>query len=330
MITFIVTTYNLDDWLIRRCLNSIVAQGLLRDEYEIIVVDDESEVSPQYVVDEFTTKANIFLYVQKHARQGAARNLGLRHAKGDWVQFVDGDDYLFANTITPCLALVEAHQLDLLMFAFREVRDEKPMSLPCEIKKGLLSSITTGNDYMLKNNLFGACWAQLFSRQLLEESQFGVPLRFAEGVYIEDEEFVTKLVWRAQRMARVDTPVYAYYQRNDSTVHSRSSEHTNELFRNYFIVLERLLDFESSLVEMSHGGVTRKIRFLAVDILRRALREPDWKVRWRQSVSQLFALRLYPIPVANYSCKYRTFRLLAQSGIGRRILRMCENKNVIR
>ena len=53
MISFIVTTYNLEDWLLRRCLSSIVAQGLPRDEYEIIVVDDESAVSPLPVVDEF-------------------------------------------------------------------------------------------------------------------------------------------------------------------------------------------------------------------------------------------------------------------------------------
>ena len=123
MISFIVTTYNLEDWLLRRCLNSIVAQGLARDEYEIIVVDDESRVSPQPVVDEFVEQANITLYVQQHARQGAARNLALRHAKGEWVQFVDGDDYLFAGTIAPLLRSAEANNLDLLMFTFREVHD---------------------------------------------------------------------------------------------------------------------------------------------------------------------------------------------------------------
>ena len=123
MISFIVTTYNLDAWLLRRCLSSIVAQGLARDKYEIIVVDDESEVSPQSVVDEYAHQANVALYVQKHKRQGAARNLGLRYAKGEWIQFVDGDDYLFADTIAPLLRSAEANDLDLLMFTFREVHE---------------------------------------------------------------------------------------------------------------------------------------------------------------------------------------------------------------
>ena len=324
MITFIVTTYNLSEWLIRRCLHSIVAQGLARDEYEIIVVDDESEISPQAVVDEFLAQADVTLYVQKHARQGAARNLGLRHAKGEWVQFVDGDDYLFANTIKPCLALAKEKELDMLMFGFQEVFDVRPMPCLDDSHTKALSSITTGNDYMLKNNLFGSCCMQLFQRLLLEEPQYGAPLRFSEGIYIEDEEFVTKLVWRAQRLARVDMPVYAYYQRSGSTVHSRSREHTDELFNNYFIVLARLLDFESSLVAIPHEGVTRKIRFLAIDILRRSLREPDWKKRWRYSAQHLKTLGLYPIPYENYSLKYKVFRLLAACGVGRYMLRLVE------
>ena len=326
MITFIVTTYNLADWLIRRCLNSIVTQGLSRDEYEIIVVDDESDVSPQHVVDEFAMQANVVLYVQKHARQGAARNLGLRYAQGEWVQFVDGDDYLFADTIRPCLALAKEHQLDLLMFSFREVSDEKPMPHLGNSRKSVLSSITTGNDYMLKNNLFGSCCMQLFQRQLLEDPTYDTPLRFAEGVYVEDEEFVTQLVWRAQRMARIDLPVYAYYQRNGSTVHSCSREHTNELFSNYIAVLTRLSDFESSLTERAHDGVTRKLKFLAVDVLRRALREPDWKERWHYSAQHLNALGLYPLPYGNYSLKYKVFRRLAACGLGRYILRVVEKK----
>ena len=177
---------------------------------------------------------------------------------------------------------------------------------------------------MLRHNLFGSCCMQFFSRHLLDAPQHGAPLRFAEGIYIEDEEFVTHLVWRAQRMARVDVPVYAYYQRAGSTVHSRSREHTDELFRNSFAVLGRLLQFEASLAGVSHAGVTRKVRFLAIDILRRSLREPDWKERWSQSAHQLRAQGLYPIPAATYSLKYRLFRLLAQSRLGRQVLHAFE------
>ena len=344
MITFIVTTYNLEDWLLRRCLKSIVAQGIERENYEIIVVDDESIVSPQHIIDEFAQKANITLYIQKHARQGAARNLALQHAKGEWIQFVDGDDYLYTGAIAPLLKLAEENNMDLLTYGFSEVGDEagattdhrKESTSDTSQPNGsnnsqfliLNSQLESGDSYMLRHNLFGSCCMQLFKKRLLDDPTYGAPLRFTENIYIEDEEFITKLVWRAQRMASTDAIAYAYYQRPGSTVHNCSREHTNELFRNYFIVLKRLIDFEREVVTKPHDGLTRKIRFFAIDILRRALREPDWKDRWYRSAMELLGLNLYPIPSANYSWKYRMFRLLAQRSPGRHILRFIEKRQL--
>ena len=344
MITFIVTTYNLEDWLLRRCLESIVAQGIERENYEIIVVDDESIVSPQHIIDEFAEKANITLYIQKHARQGAARNLALQHAKGEWIQFVDGDDYLYTGAITPLLKLAEENNMDLLTYGFNEVGDEagattdhrkespNDTSQPNGSNNSqfsiLNSQLESGDSYMLRHNLFGSCCMQLFKKRLLDDPTYGAPLRFTENIYIEDEEFITKLVWRAQRMASTNAIAYAYYQRPGSTVHNRSREHTNELFRNYFIVLKRLIDFEREVVTKPHDGLTRKIRFFTIDILRRALREPDWKDRWYRSAMELLGMNLYPIPSANYSWKYRMFRLLAQRSPGRHILRFIEKRQL--
>ncbi len=336
MITFIVTTYNLEDWLLHRCLESITAQGLDHDTYEIIVVDDESIVSPQHIIEEFAKKANITLYIQEHARQGAARNLALLHAKGEWIQFVDGDDYLYTGAIAPLLKLAEENNLDLLTFGFSEVGDEVGTTTTDHKKESISDTsqpngnkcqlVESGDFYMLHHNLFGSCCMQLFKKQLLDDPIYGAPLRFTENIYIEDEEFITKLVWRAQRMASTDDIAYAYYQRPGSTVHNCSREHTDELFRNYFVVLKRLIDFEREVVAKPHDGLTRKIRFFAIDILRRALRELDWKDRWYRSAMELLGLNLYPIPSANYSWKYRIFRLLAQRSPGRYILRFIEKR----
>ena len=323
MITFIVTTYNLEDWLLRRCLTSIVAQGIT--DYEIIVVDDESDISPQQVVDEFSKQANIHLYIQKHSRQGAARNLALNYAKGQWIQFVDGDDYLLPNTVNPCLEMAEKNELDLLMFGYREVNTHATELTEASKSQACLSDITTGNEYMLRHNLFGSCCTLLFDRSLLDAPQYGQPLRFTEHIYIEDEDFVTQLVWRAQRMAKTGSIVYAYYQRPGSTVHSRSKAHTDELFRNYFVVLKRLLQFEASITTQPHEGLTRKIRFLAVDIMRRTLREEDWLSRWNETTTKLSDLGLYPIPSARYSWKYQLFRRLSQSQLGCQLLKATEH-----
>lgn len=325
MISFIVTTYNLPPWLLRRCLESIVTQDLPRESYEIIVVDDESEVNPQAVVDEFADRAHIALYTQQHSRQGAARNLALDCAKGEWIQFVDGDDYLFPHSIKPCIEMAETSSLDLLMFGFQKVGEGTSTQTIHNIATTHShSSPITGDGYMLHNNLFGSCCTLLFRRTLCTDETHGAPLRFTEHIYIEDEEFITKLMFRAQRVATTPTIVYAYYQRQGSTVNSRSREHTDELFRNYFVVLSRLLQFESTLTAAPHDGLTRKIRTLAIDVLRRSLREEDWQERWDASIRQLRTLGLYPIPAGRYSWKYRVFRLLSTCRLGQRILRTNE------
>ena len=109
-------------------------------------------------------------------------------------------------------------------------------------------------------------------------------------------------------------------------MHHRSREHTDELFRNYFVVLERLLQFKAAAATHPHEGLTRKIRFFAIDILRRSLRQTNWQERWIQSSKQLASLGLYPIPRARYSWKYRLFRLLSTCSIGRRLLRIIETR----
>lgn len=320
MITFIVTTYNLEDWLLRRCLKSIITQGL--EDYEIIVVDDESAVSPQPVIEEFTSQANIRLYTQKHSRQGAARNLALSHAQGEWIEFVDGDDYLFPHTVKHCLAMAEGHALDLLMFGYKEVWGRDPQPAPSPI--ALHSPIMPGHEYMRCNTLFGSCCTLLFRRALCDATPYGSPLRFTEHTYIEDEEFVTRLVWRAQRMATTGNTVYAYYQRSNSTTHNTSHQHQRELVANYFTILRRLQAFEATLVE-PHEGVTRKVRFLAIDILRRALRAPQWRQQWGEATQQLHTLGLYPLPQAQYTYKYTLFSILSRTTIGREILHLIEN-----
>ena len=126
-------------------------------------------------------------------------------------------------------------------------------------------------------------------------------------------------------MAKTESIVYAYYQRPESTTHNRTQAHTDELFRNYFVVLKRLLQFEASIAAKPHEGLTRKIRFLAIDIMRRTLREKDWKSRWDKTTTQLRDLGLYPIPAAQYSWKYRIFSLLSQSRLGRHLLKVTEH-----
>ena len=93
MISFIIPIYNAEDYL-AQCIESIIAQ---RGAYsfEIILIDDESTDNSLAIAQAYAGKdSRVIVLTQAHAGQSAARNLGLHHAKGEYIAFVDADDYL--------------------------------------------------------------------------------------------------------------------------------------------------------------------------------------------------------------------------------------------
>ena len=322
-LSYIVTTYNLDNAEIRRCLNSLTRQGLSRDDYEVIVVDDESDVSPEPIVNEFGDQMNVRFLRQPHARQGAARNLAMRLADGDFIQIVDGDGYLFADTGEWCLNALRDFDADAVIYGFVPAKGKLPVRRPMQNDT---LEVYSGQDYMARHTVFGSCCTMCFRRQLLDPDG-ATPLRFAENTYIEDEEFVTRLVWRTPHVVVSNFKGYVYVQRPDSTTHKRDAEHTEELFQAYFDALDRLIAFTNS-EPSPHEGLDRKLHFLSVDILRRALRQGDWKQRFTNCAEALRSRSLFPLPQAGYSTKYSLFRLLSPSSFGQCLLHFIE-KNAL-
>ena len=328
-LSYIIPTYNLPPEDIRRCLTSLSQQGLSPADYEVIVVDDESDVSPEPIVREWEQEMNIRFFHQPHARQGAARNLGICQATGDYIRFVDGDDYLPPQTAASMLEMMETHALDVLVFKFKEIAGQasNPSQTRRDKKTGRANLIcrrfySSGKTYMQSQTLFGSPCTLCFRRELLGNP----PLRFAENTYIEDEEFVTRLVWRSGPIAITPAVGYIYVQRSDSTVHHPSPEHTEELFRARFKALDSIIRFAQS-EPAPHEGIDRKIRYFSIDILRHALRQDNWQQRFPDCTYALHAHGLFPLPKARYSWKYTAFRLLSPYRFGQLLLHFFETSS---
>ena len=103
LVSFIVTTYNLPVALLEECLNSILALSLTKDEREIILVDDGSDTPP---INQLPQKGELIFIRQDNQGLSVARNIGIERAQGEYIQFVDGDDYLLTVPYEHCLDLV--------------------------------------------------------------------------------------------------------------------------------------------------------------------------------------------------------------------------------
>ena len=196
LISFIIPYYNVPAELLRDSLESIINLSLSDDEYEIILIDDGSDISPKETISKYK---NIRYIYQKNQGPGAARNLGIDNAKGVYIQFVDADDRLNSKEYDKCLQQLKIKQPDILIFNYIRT-DEFGISKEYNIIN--TSHSLSGAEFMLNNNLHGSPWFNIF------KSEIATDIRFPTDIMNEDEDFVARLIVTGMNI--LTYPVYAY------------------------------------------------------------------------------------------------------------------------
>ena len=125
MITIIVPVYNTEQYL-RSCLDSLFRQGLNVSDYEIILVNDGLTDKSYEICKEYKERyQNIVLLSQTNQGVSAARNYGLSQAKGEWICFVDSDDYMVGNSLKYIYEHFVGNACDVIRFWAQFVTDNK-------------------------------------------------------------------------------------------------------------------------------------------------------------------------------------------------------------
>lgn len=221
-ISLVIPVYNVARYL-SKCLASVVNQTL--DEIEIIVVNDRS---PDYRDDEICQKYaredSRIRYI-KHAdnlRQGGARNTGISVATGDYIWFVDSDDFLDVNACEFLYSQIRNIDVEVLAFGATDY-EERPKTF--RIKSGyhynqrhtdLIGNIYTGKEFMDaaldRMCFYVTCWTHLFDRDFISR------YRFREGVYREDTDFIPIAVRNAKTVYCISySPYYRLIRQNSVT-----------------------------------------------------------------------------------------------------------------
>ena len=174
-LSIIIPVYNGEEY-IDRCLQSCLRQDIPADSYEIVVVDDGSTDSSNVILSRYAMEhANVVVLTQSNKKQGAARNYGLSKAQGEYIWFVDSDDWIEANCLGRLLALCDDNGIEVLAID-RINTDGK--SFQEKLRNTPADKIFSGLDFfkVLDNNL--AICLYLWRRELLLQHK----LRFVEGV----------------------------------------------------------------------------------------------------------------------------------------------------
>ena len=220
-LSFIVPVYNVAPYL-RKCMDSLLAQDF--DDYEIILVDDGSTDNSGAICDEYASTSfaslqqsiiPIRVIHQTNAGLSAARNSGIKIANGEYLCFVDSDDYWQHNVLAGLMSQIECDNLDVLRFRLQYVNPDGEVYNPYK------SDPFNGNNYsaeptdgvsFLNSRMSTACYAWTFivKRELL------VDCIFTPGIYFEDTDWTPRLLCKAKRVASANTIVYNYLQREGS------------------------------------------------------------------------------------------------------------------
>ncbi len=231
LISVIIPVYNVEEYL-RECVDSVLNQtyGI----FEIILVDDGSADSSGTICDEYIEKdERVTVVHQKNGGLSVARNTGLSEAKGDYIYFLDSDDYITENAFEILLGIAEKDSSDIVFFDAVSFADK--------------GDFTVKQNYIRKNKYQTAGGLDVFS-QMTENKEFhsAVPLLFISRKFLlnsgisfvpdiiyEDMIFTYQLFCKASTVSQCDKALYhRRYRKNSITTSSKSKKH----FRSSIVV----------------------------------------------------------------------------------------------
>ena len=217
-LSIIVPIYKVEQYL-RRCVDSLLDQDLLLEEYEIILVDDGSPDNCLAICEEYArAHDNVKVVHRENGGLSAARNSGIEVAQGEYVQFVDSDDYLEPNVLKTLVEKMDADHLDVLRFNYQNVNERYEVFEPNKISKPFVDYRDEACDGLtfLNERLGYGCyaWQFMLRRELLENCVF------KEGIYFEDMEWTPRLLLKTSKVTSTNLMVYNYLMRQGSITQS--------------------------------------------------------------------------------------------------------------
>lgn len=207
MISVIVPVYNVEKYL-DRCVKSILSQSF--SDFELLLVDDGSPDRCGELCDEYAKgDSRIKAFHKRNGGLSDARNFGIEKALGEYLMFVDSDDYIHEQMLETLHRLITENDADLAVCSAMDVFEGKEVTQVREIREFTLNK-TESYKYMLRGDGLPSACNKLYKRQTVGE------VRFPVGKLYEDGFFTPQILKRVEKTAVTSRPMYYYFRRADS------------------------------------------------------------------------------------------------------------------
>ena len=251
-VSIIVPVYNVEKYL-DKCLNSLVNQTL--KDIEIIVVNDGTKDNSQSIIDKYAKKYPKIIkpYKKQNGGLSSARNFGLKYAKGEYITFVDSDDYVDCSMYEKMYEKAISNDFDIVVCDTINVYENKEVY----IKSNLGYSNNNIKNYIISPPM--AC-TRIYNRNLFKN------IRFKEKIFYEDLELTPSLALKTTKIGFVEEGLYFYLQRTGSIMkqnkfNNRLLDIFDVLEKNYSSLKKDYFD-EIEYIYITHLLRTATLRFL--------------------------------------------------------------------
>lgn len=213
--SLIVPVYNVENYL-DKCLNSIFLNNY--KDYEVIIVNDGSTDNSEKIINEYVSKYSNIVYIkQKNKGLSSARNAGVKKAKGDYILFIDSDDYIekdLLNTLNKNLT----DSPDILRYQLREVYDDKKVDCN-EIGFDSLKGIKAFSK-ITKYKYIEVAVLYVYKTSFFKKNKFS----FQEKIYHEDFALIPIIISKADMVKSINYIGYNYVNRKSSIMNDNDEE----------------------------------------------------------------------------------------------------------
>lgn len=208
-ISVIVPVYNVEDYL-EKCLNSLVNQTL--QDIEILVINDGSKDNSLQIINQFQEKfpEKIKAFSKENGGLSDARNFGIDRAVGEFLAFVDSDDYVSVNMLEEMYDLAIKNQAELVICNLQKVDENGNVTQKLTQIPNLSEKIDLEKNFSVFSDISYFACNKIFKRALFEGK------RFQKGMHFEDIELIPQILLQCKTLAKTDAFHYQYLERSNS------------------------------------------------------------------------------------------------------------------
>lgn len=245
-ISVIIPIYNIEKY-VDRCLESISNQDFL--DFEAICVNDGSTDNSKDIINKYVQNDSRFVLLNKeNGGLSDARNYGVQFAKGDYIFFLDGDDYIESNCLNELYKYVELYKHDLVMCGYNEVNYDGSINRIVTNKASTLYA-----DIVKENNIINkyphCAWNKLYSIKFFKE----LGIKYPKGLYYEDVGTTPLIYLEAKNIAYINKPLINYVVNRPGNITTSVNKKIVDILDNlrivndYYINKQRFDEFKNQL-----------------------------------------------------------------------------------